>query len=107
KAVTVKARKGESFVMPENPVKAGYVFAGWYEDKELTRRFLDTVITRRKNIKVYAKWVAALTPGTIETYFAKLRAELLSHGAYEDPTKLKDGETATLAILASSATEIK
>lgn len=107
KSATVKARKGESFVMPENPVKAGYVFAGWYEDKELTRRFLDTVIVRRKNIKVYAKWVAALTPGQIETYFNKLRGELLAHGAYADADKKKEGETATLAILASSATEIK
>ncbi len=107
KSATVKARKGESFVMPENPVKAGYVFAGWYEDKELTRRFLDTVIVRRKNIKVYAKWVAALTPGQIETYFNKLRGELLAHGAYADADKIKEGETATLAILASSATEIK
>ena len=53
---SVRARKGESFVMPNNPTRDGYIFAGWYEDIDLTRRFVTTVMTRRRKIKVYAKW---------------------------------------------------
>lgn len=107
KVKTVKARKGESIVMPNAPTKAGYVFAGWYEDKELTRRFLDTEIKSRKSIKVYAKWLTALTQEKIDSYFEKLREALLSHGAYSDADNLNEDETVTLAILASSSTEIK
>lgn len=40
---------------PANPTKEGYVFDGWYQDKELTIPFdFNTPIT--KHIKLYAKW---------------------------------------------------
>ncbi len=38
------------------PNKAGYTFAGWYADKELTTEFADTVIN--KDITIYAKYTA-------------------------------------------------
>ena len=104
---TVKAKKGESIVMPENPTKKGFVFAGWYEDKELTRRFIATKITRRKGLKVYAKWAVALTPGMIEKYFGSMRAAMLAHAAFADGEKLAEGEKACLAILSASDTQIK
>ena len=66
----VRARKGESFVMPKNPEKEGYIFAGWFENKKLTSRFLQTSIKKRKNLKAYAKWVeivAAVEEETSET----------------------------------------
>lgn len=36
------------------PTKEGYVFAGWYSDKELTKKV--TSVTLNKNTTVYAKW---------------------------------------------------
>gem|GEM_PF-1107914 len=45
-----------------DPVKEGYVFTGWYSDKELTNEFdfNDTYITENTNI--YAKWVKSSEP---------------------------------------------
>jgi len=43
---------------PETPTKEGYVFSGWYTDKELVYAFdFSTEITR--NIILYAKWTDA------------------------------------------------
>jgi len=39
----------------KKPEKEGYVFEGWYEDKELTKYVEEVKMT--KNITVYAKWV--------------------------------------------------
>ena len=50
---TVKS--GYSAKEPEIPQKEGYVFGGWYSDKELTQEFdFSTKIV--KNITLYAKW---------------------------------------------------
>ncbi len=38
-----------------NPAKEGYIFKGWYLDKELTKA-VDKTITVEKNMTVYAKW---------------------------------------------------
>lgn len=41
--------------LPDTPVKSGYVFAGWYTDKELTKKFGEAVFT--ENVTLYAKWI--------------------------------------------------
>lgn len=103
----IKAKKGESFVMPANPVKQGFAFAGWYEDKELKRRFIDTKIARRKGLKVYAKWIAALAPEKIGVYFEGLRSAMLLRGEFVDDNKLAEGESRKLGVLSASDTDIK
>lgn len=40
---------------PETPVKKGFVFGGWYTDKELTAEF-DFATPITKSITLYAKW---------------------------------------------------
>ena len=40
---------------PENPVKTGYVFAGWFTDAELKNAF-DFKAKVTKNMTLYAKW---------------------------------------------------
>lgn len=57
KVKTVKAKKNEPFIMPSVPTRAGYMFGGWFKDKACKNRFVLYKITRRKNIKVYAKWI--------------------------------------------------
>ena len=42
--------------MPPTPSKPGYLFAGWFTNKEMTNRFVQVKITSRKNMKVYGKW---------------------------------------------------
>ena len=49
----VRAAKGEYFVMPADPVRPNYVFAGWYyEDKEWN--FETDVVNG--NVTLVAKW---------------------------------------------------
>ena len=40
------------------PTRSGYIFAGWYSDKGLTRKVADT-FTLNRNTTLYAKWVVA------------------------------------------------
>ena len=51
----ISVKKNSSLTLPDNPIKEGYLFAGWYKDKALTETFkLDEQIT--SSITLYAKW---------------------------------------------------
>ena len=51
---------------PEAPTKKGYVFGGWYTDKELTTAY-DFTETVTKSFTLYAKWTEIeKDPGTTE-----------------------------------------
>ena len=59
---------GDLPVRPSDPVKAGYTFAGWYQDRDLTVPFdfnavLDDILD--VNVTAYAKWTPAVTTYTI------------------------------------------
>ncbi|MCS5504027.1 InlB B-repeat-containing protein, partial [Lysinibacillus sp. A4] len=41
---------------PENPVKVGYTFAGWYKDKKFTTLWEFEIDKVTENITLYAKW---------------------------------------------------
>lgn len=99
KVKKVKARKGEYFVMPKNPVRPGYVFAGWFEDRTLLKRFLATRIVKRKNLKAYAKWLLELTPERVDAYYATLRDALASHAAVNEQCEFRQGEVKTFAVI--------
>ena len=45
-----------------DPEKEGYIFTGWYSDKELTNEFDFENIFITKNTNIYAKWVKASEP---------------------------------------------
>ena len=48
-------KKDATVSKPEDPVKEGYIFAGWFTDKELTQAYdFSTKVT--DNITLYAKW---------------------------------------------------
>ncbi|HBF44803.1 MAG TPA: hypothetical protein DDW16_04190, partial [Clostridiales bacterium] len=57
KVKSIKAKKNEPFVMPSIPTKEGYIFGGWFKDKECTDRFILYKLEKRKSVKVYAKWI--------------------------------------------------
>lgn len=65
KVKSVKAKKNEPFIMPAVPTKAGYMFGGWFKDKECKQRFILYKLSKRKNVKVYAKWIP-LTDGEVK-----------------------------------------
>jgi len=45
----------KEIVLPETPQKHGYVFAGWYTDQALSKKFSDGLFTR--DLTLYAKWI--------------------------------------------------
>lgn len=46
---------GERAAKPDNPSKAGYSFAGWYSDKELSQAY-DFTVPVTADLTLYAKW---------------------------------------------------
>lgn len=51
-----KIKSGLKAAEPENPVKSGYTFDGWYADKKLTIPY-DFNVAVTKSITLYAKWI--------------------------------------------------
>ena len=51
----IKKDYEESILPPTPPIKEGYVFVGWYKDKDLTEKF-NFQNMPKKNITLYAKW---------------------------------------------------
>lgn len=52
----VKVKEGKTLVAPKTPVKEGYIFDGWYADKELTQKY-DFTTPVTKSFTLYAKWM--------------------------------------------------
>ena len=52
---SAKVQYNEQLEKPEDPVKSGYYFAGWYKDKELKNKF-SFFSSISKDTKLYAKW---------------------------------------------------
>ena len=52
---SLQVKKGGKAVMPENPVREGYIFAGWFTDEECTKVYdFDTAVAG--NLTLYGKW---------------------------------------------------
>lgn len=52
---SVKTTKGEEYILPEDAVREGFTFEGWYLDDKFTGEAV-TKVAPDKNITVYAKW---------------------------------------------------
>ena len=52
-SITIK--DGETFVVPANPTKSGYIFAGWYLDASCIELF-EGETSIKGNLTLYAKW---------------------------------------------------
>ncbi|QWB99902.1 InlB B-repeat-containing protein [Mycoplasmatota bacterium] len=46
---------GTSIIEPEDPTRDGYIFGGWYTDRELTNRYTFTTMPA-EDVTLYAKW---------------------------------------------------
>ncbi len=57
--VAVKVENGSTLARPENPVKDGFAFKGWFTDEDCTEKF-DFTVGITSNITLYAKWETAL-----------------------------------------------
>lgn len=50
---------GEKIIIPETPVRDGFVFSGWYTDIHLTDEWDFVNDTVQGNMSLYAKWVVS------------------------------------------------
>lgn len=58
---------------PQDPVKKGYDFAGWYSDEALTQAYVLPETMPNVDVECYAKWTPATdTPYRVEHYGAVL-----------------------------------
>lgn len=53
--ITLTVKKGEKLPRPSDPEKNGYIFRGWYSDRELTEEY-DFEAPVEGSITLYAKW---------------------------------------------------
>ena len=52
----LKVQFGEKLIRPEDPVREGYTFEGWYKDIHLTEKWDFEKDTVQGNMSLYAKW---------------------------------------------------
>lgn len=84
-----KVEKGSQVKKPEDPVKEGYTFAGWYLDTTLGQAYsFASAVTR--SFTLYAKWEFKRNP---EEYYVTFILNDGSAGAYERQI-VKNGEQA-------------
>lgn len=63
----------EAVTAPEDPVKLGYIFSGWYCDENLTMPYTFPKTMPNVDTSIYAAWTPATdTPYTVEHYRQKL-----------------------------------
>ena len=65
----MQVRNGDSVTRPEDPVKAGNAFIGWYADKTYTTPFLFGVTAITGATKVYARWTTETGASTFTVKF--------------------------------------
>lgn len=53
---SMKVYYGDTFSEPEQPVKEGYVFTGWYTDRAATEEWSFETDTAQNSMTLYAGW---------------------------------------------------
>lgn len=101
-SVEVKADDVANFKLPENPVKEGYVFKGWYIDAEFKNAYEKVDITKGE-LTLYAKWEVAKTP-------EEMNAEELEGNWYAAGSNVEftaDNKVKLNLMLPTGATELE
>ena len=92
-------RTGEITSKPEEPTRAGYAFAGWYEDEAYTKAF-SFGGELSSNVTLYAKWDAVRVNYTV--LYWQENADDDGYSLKE--TEVKQGLTGTLTTASASKT---
>ena len=87
----ITAAAGEEITAPVDPVKEGFIFAGWFESTDGGKTFADKAFAFAympgKNITLYAKWDAVTEVG--KKYAVKnYKTDVIF--AFDDPSKVPE-----------------
>ena len=81
-------------VKPEDPVREGYDFLGWYMNSEKTKAYpFDSVVN--SDLTLYAKWIDNGRKGTIDDSWSQIIASV-NDGTYR--SKYKIGDTKSIYL---------
>ena len=72
---TIKVVEGSTILPPIRPVKANYLFAGWYTDEALTQLFHFGEEVIEQNMTLYARWLEDVRDEVDVTPFSNKRAK--------------------------------
>ncbi len=79
-----KVEEGKAVALPTDPTKEGHTFAGWYTDKDCTKKYENEAVT--KNMTLYAKW----TENAVSVPLAKTTVYMIGDSTcapYDQATK--------------------
>ena len=60
---------GETFAAPDAPAKEGYIFGGWYTDKECTKPY-DPAVPITEDTNLYPLWIQAIAVTAVDAAIA-------------------------------------
>lgn len=91
--------QGATITQPENPVRNGWTFVGWYKDQEGTTAWSFSSDTVNANTTLYAKWSGGSVSGEYYVFFntqggSGIGTQAVTSGGYATQPKLypdKDG----------------
>ena len=89
----VDAIYGEKLTRPEDPIRDGMYFVGWYKDIHLSQEWDFDTDTVKGNMKLYAKWTASEPPTTEPPTTEPPTTETDSGSETEPPTTETETET--------------
>lgn len=72
----VAFRIGTTPVMPEDPVREGYYFLGWYTDEKFTEKYVSE--NKETSFDLYAKWIAVEDAYALYGNYAGFKFQLSS-----------------------------
>lgn len=98
-AVTVE--QGNSITLP-TPTKDGFIFVGWFENKDLTGAYLTSPYTPNENLTLYAKWQEQTQPVKQYTVAFETNGGTTVHAMTTD-----EGKSITLPTTTNGVYEFK
>lgn len=104
---TIYLKDGDSISLPaQDPVRPGYVFTGWYLDKECSQPLNSATFKAKRNLTIFAGWES------VETYRHAISVSCESeYGAIEilspEDKRARKGDTVTIEVLCTGGYIIK
>ena len=92
---TIIINKGENVSYPNDPVREGYVFAGWYKDPDFKTKWDFYKDKTDKTITIYAKWKA--NEGTVN--YDIIIEDMVGGKLEVNPKKASLGEPVVITVI--------